>query len=52
MTPEMFWWVNLGENLVKAIVEVANKRRLEQKDSQSRVKKQAFKKKSAISNEW
>lgn len=31
-TPEMFWWVNLGEALVQSIFEVANKRRALQKN--------------------
>jgi hypothetical protein len=46
----MFWWVNLGEALLRAIVEVANKRRIERKDSPTCLKKEAFKKKSVISN--
>ena len=31
MSPEMFWWVNLGEALVRAIVEVANERKVQRK---------------------
>ena len=35
----MFWWVNLGSTLIRAIVEVADKKRVEQKNNLMKMKK-------------